>query len=149
MAIEARRTPCVGICSTTYGDLVCRGCKRFAHEIVGWNAYSDDQRTRVWNRLSAVRDGCVEQFVEVVDRARLDAAVVGLATDTSQLSASAAIYELLRRRARTIHALATVGLAARDASCRAPIDVRDAIDREFLARSRAIYERNFHTPVDG
>ncbi|MEC9132488.1 MAG: DUF1289 domain-containing protein, partial [Pseudomonadota bacterium] len=23
-----RPTPCVGICSTTYGDLVCRGCKR-------------------------------------------------------------------------------------------------------------------------
>ncbi|MEM9624509.1 MAG: DUF1289 domain-containing protein, partial [Pseudomonadota bacterium] len=34
-----KRTPCVGICSTTYGDLVCRGCKRFAHEIVQWNAY--------------------------------------------------------------------------------------------------------------
>ncbi len=28
------RTPCVGMCSTTYGDLVCRGCRRFSHEIV-------------------------------------------------------------------------------------------------------------------
>ena len=33
-------TPCLGICSTTFGDEVCKGCKRFAHEIVGWTKYS-------------------------------------------------------------------------------------------------------------
>ncbi|KAA0952431.1 DUF1289 domain-containing protein, partial [Pseudomonas sp. ANT_H14] len=22
------KTPCVGLCSTVYGDLVCRGCNR-------------------------------------------------------------------------------------------------------------------------
>ncbi|MCZ6890305.1 MAG: DUF1289 domain-containing protein, partial [Gammaproteobacteria bacterium] len=42
-----RRTPCIGICSTTYGDLVCRGCKRYAHEIVDWNRYTEDQRSRI------------------------------------------------------------------------------------------------------
>ncbi len=29
---------------------ICRGCKRFAHEIVAWNGYTDDQRERVWQR---------------------------------------------------------------------------------------------------
>ncbi|MDC1160500.1 DUF1289 domain-containing protein, partial [Luminiphilus sp.] len=24
------RTPCIGVCSTGVGDVVCRGCKRFA-----------------------------------------------------------------------------------------------------------------------
>ena len=28
-----KRTPCIGVCSTTYGDDICRGCRRFRHEI--------------------------------------------------------------------------------------------------------------------
>ena len=43
----AVKTPCVGLCSTTYGDLVCRGCKRFSHEIVNWNRYGDEEKTAV------------------------------------------------------------------------------------------------------
>ncbi|MCF8976542.1 DUF1289 domain-containing protein, partial [Pseudomonas edaphica] len=33
MSNQAIKTPCVGLCSTVYGDLVCRGCKRFHHEV--------------------------------------------------------------------------------------------------------------------
>ena len=32
--VNRTRTPCVGICSTTYGDDVCRGCKRFSFEVI-------------------------------------------------------------------------------------------------------------------
>lgn len=46
------RTPCIGICSTTYGGDVCRGCKRFAHEVIDWNKYSEDQKQLVWDRLT-------------------------------------------------------------------------------------------------
>ncbi|MFZ5723045.1 MAG: DUF1289 domain-containing protein [Pseudomonadota bacterium] len=46
------RTPCIGICSTTYGGDVCRGCKRFAHEVIDWNAYSEEQKKLVWSRLA-------------------------------------------------------------------------------------------------
>ena len=44
-------TPCLGICSTTFGDEVCKGCKRFAHEIVSWTKYSEEEREIVNNRL--------------------------------------------------------------------------------------------------
>ena len=44
-------TPCLGICSTTFGDEVCKGCKRFAHEIVGWTKYSQGEREIVNDRL--------------------------------------------------------------------------------------------------
>ena len=37
-------TPCLGICSTTFGDEVCKGCKRFSHEIVNWTKYSLEER---------------------------------------------------------------------------------------------------------
>ena len=36
-------TPCLGICSTTFGDEVCKGCKRFAHEIVSWTKYFEER----------------------------------------------------------------------------------------------------------
>ena len=67
MSRPMRSTPCVGICSTTYGDLVCRGCKRFSHEIVAWNVFTDDQRERVWTRLHALRDQATGVFVTVLD----------------------------------------------------------------------------------
>ena len=38
------RTPCVGICSTTYGDEVCRGCKRFYFEVINWNKYDENEK---------------------------------------------------------------------------------------------------------
>ena len=40
---------------TTYGDEVCRGCKRFQHEVIQWNSYSDQQKEIVWNRLEALK----------------------------------------------------------------------------------------------
>lgn len=37
------RTPCIGICSTTsLGDRVCRGCKRYAAEVIDWNSCDEE-----------------------------------------------------------------------------------------------------------
>ena len=44
-------TPCIGICSTTFGDDVCKGCKRFSHEITNWGKFSNDERAVVNSRL--------------------------------------------------------------------------------------------------
>lgn len=149
MSIESRRTPCVGICSTTYGDLVCRGCKRFAHEIVDWNAYTEDQRMRVWTRLYALRDACVSALIEVADDAKFAEVVLEVLPHGNGLQIQSMIYELLRRRCRSIVRLADVGLRARTDHFVTASAIRDEVDREFYARSRAAYERSFHTAVDG
>ena len=49
------KTPCVGVCSTVFGDQVCRGCKRFHHEVIEWNGYTDVQKETVWNRLESLK----------------------------------------------------------------------------------------------
>ena len=46
-----KRTPCIGVCSTSYGDHICRGCKRFSHEVTGWIKYSDAEKSLVNERL--------------------------------------------------------------------------------------------------
>lgn len=45
-------TPCIGICSTVYGDEVCRGCKRHFKEIIEWNGLHLDIRETIWKRLN-------------------------------------------------------------------------------------------------
>ena len=49
-------TPCVGRCSTVFGDAVCRGCRRFSHEVIYWNTYTAEQRLAVWTRLDVQLD---------------------------------------------------------------------------------------------
>jgi predicted Fe-S protein YdhL (DUF1289 family) len=132
----------VGICSTTYGDLVCRGCKRFAHEIVEWNAYEDAQRRIVWQRLTGLRDGAVEAFlsarqVAVLAR-RADELRVGGA---DRLSAPSRAYEVLRRLARfQPPGPSQVPDAAVTDTPRALLE---RIDREFYTRSVGVYEHSF------
>ena len=49
-------TPCAGRCSTVFGDSVCRGCRRFNHEVIQWNTYSAEQKNAVWVRLDKQLD---------------------------------------------------------------------------------------------
>ena len=65
------KTPCVGICSTTYGDEVCRGCKRFQHEVIQWNSYSDQQKEIVWNRLEALKVQIMKTKFNIIDESKL------------------------------------------------------------------------------
>ena len=61
------RTPCVGICSTTYGDDVCRGCKRFAQEIINWNSFSPDEREAVWQRLEKLKTQIMKSRIKILE----------------------------------------------------------------------------------
>lgn len=136
-----RRTPCVGVCSTTYGDLVCRGCKRFAHEIVGWNGYREPQRRLVWARLDDLLAQSVSAHLQVLDVALLrSAATAAGVPEAAARRPEALAVDLLRVRH---DALTACGLAPRAAADRRALLA--AIDREFYARSRACYEASFKT----
>lgn len=60
-------TPCVGICSTVYGDDICRGCKRIYTEIIAWNTYSEDDKQNVFNRLASHIVQIMQEKMEVFD----------------------------------------------------------------------------------
>ncbi|MCD8524878.1 MAG: DUF1289 domain-containing protein [Gammaproteobacteria bacterium] len=44
-------SPCVGICSTTFGDDVCYGCHRTYLEVIQWNTLNDAQKDSINRRL--------------------------------------------------------------------------------------------------
>lgn len=132
----------MGICSTTYGDLVCRGCKRFAHEIVQWNGYDEQQQQHIWQRLHRLRDEVVAQVLTITDHSRFadKATLAGL----SDLSQTEQVYELLRHLAAAQRPLADAGLAADSSQA---LSLLQSIDAEVYTRSVAHYERNFRVPV--
>ena len=140
------RTPCVGICSTTYGDLVCRGCKRFAHEVVEWNGFDADQRVVIWGRLHELREGAVGQWLRVCDhRALMQRAQFVEVPNREGLSPLGLAYQVLRTIHVPLTELAEIGIQVRGevGQERSTRDLLRQIDQEFYARSVAHYERNF------
>ncbi|MEK1939914.1 MAG: DUF1289 domain-containing protein [Pseudomonas sp.] len=137
------KTPCVGLCSTVYGDLVCRGCKRFHHEVVNWNLYNDEEKRAVWLRLEILLVQVMAAKVDVFDPARLrqqlEQRQIRFVPEQSEYCWA---YQLIARGARVINLLEAYGMVLlpefRDWSLP---ELRDAIDREFFLLSEAHYDR--------
>lgn len=137
------KTPCVGLCSTVYGDLVCRGCKRFHHEVVNWNLYSDSEKQAVWQRLEVLLVQVVAGKLEVFDpallRSQLVQRQVRFKPDQSPYCWA---YQLIARGARLIQQIDAYGIQVLpEFRERSLGELRDAIDREFFLLSEAHYER--------
>lgn len=139
------KTPCIGVCSTGIGDAVCRGCKRFSHEVIAWNSYTQDERRAVLQRIDVLLEQIVTRWVIIQDvdalHAQLKLQQIGF--DPQRAAASWAV-ELLKAGASQIEDPALFGLAlceqAQGKSMRA---LRDEIEKEFYELSCAHFERYF------
>lgn len=142
-------TPCIGVCSTVFGDSVCRGCRRFSHEVVAWNAYTDEQKRIIWRRLDELLSLVVGNYFEVVNATRLAEQMdyQNLRYPT-QLSPAGWVPDLLKAagsqridyRTFGLHALATT-------EGHSPRQLYDRISAECHALSQAHYDRSFARPV--
>ena len=105
------KTPCVGLCSTVYGDLVCRGCKRFHHEVVNWNLYNDEEKRAVWMRLEILLVQVMAGKVDVFDpqrlRLQLEQRQIRFVPEQSEYCWA---YQLIARGARVINQLDAYGM---------------------------------------
>jgi predicted Fe-S protein YdhL (DUF1289 family) len=150
------KTPCVGICSTGIGDSVCRGCKRFAHEVIDWNAYSHEQRAIIAMRLETFLTQIVAHKIVVID-----ASLLLMQIKHQQIIFKAEqnpycwVFDLLRAGASQIVNLAHYGLALQPAfSTMTLTKIRDLIDEDLYTLSCAHYERyiaptyNSHNVID-
>ncbi len=140
-----RVTPCVGICSTTYGDLVCRGCKRFSHEVVQWNGYTQEQRSTVWQRLFEIRAAAVSTAVQIDDQQKFESSLqeFELPIDTHW---PVVAYELLRRVVRKDQQITQFGLVAKDPGLDTLALLRQ-IDGDIYVRAQAHYEHSYRVPA--
>ncbi|RYZ99174.1 MAG: DUF1289 domain-containing protein [Moraxellaceae bacterium] len=137
------RTPCVGICSTGIGDIVCRGCKRFTHEVIDWNAYTHEQRLIIAQRLEGFLTQVVQNMVEVVDEKILFEQIKHQQIQfKKEQNPYCWVFDLLRAGASQITDMDAYGLKLVPAWANTPLtEIRDNIDRDFYALSCAYYER--------
>ena len=143
------RTPCIGVCSTTIGDLVCKGCKRFAHEVIDWNKYTDKEKKIVMTRVRNFMERSVTRYVRVIDRDKLMNAMESFGFRyRKEDSPTCWTYDLLRQTQGRIRRLGDVGLQREPGFDSLSIEIiwRN-INRDFLIMSEGYFERFFRQPL--
>ena len=137
------KTPCVGVCSTGIGDSVCRGCKRFAHEVIDWNAYTREQRQLIVDRLEQFLVQVVRLRFDMFDEQRLLAQVEHQQIRFNrEQNPYCWVFDLLRAGASQIDDPERFGLGLKPGWQDYSLpELRDQIDRDFYELSCAHYER--------
>ena len=137
------KTPCIGVCSTGIGDRVCRGCKRFAHEVIHWNSYTNEQKLLIEQRLSQFLSQCTRNKLEVVDESLLEATLEAQQIGyPRERDAYCWAYCLLKAAGSQIDKPADCGLQIRPEFRNNSLgDLRRSIDDEYFVLSDAYYER--------
>ena len=137
-------TPCLGICSTTYGDNVCKGCKRFVHEVISWNKYTTKERELINLRLESFKVKILADRFTVHDPALLASKLENNGIIFNQsLDHLTWIFDLLRATGSQKIDLNDFGVSLKiDARLS---DLRQMITKEFLELSESHYDRYFKT----
>lgn len=136
-------SPCIGICSSGIGDDVCRGCKRFAHEVIEWNAYTREQRTVVRERLDNFLIQIVKLKIHSIDFNKLSRKMKEVHfTLDEHLDAHLHVYQLLNSRYRENIVPRAWGFSVRPAFRGLTMAaLHESIEQELYNLSQAHYER--------
>lgn len=137
------KTPCIGVCSSGLGDSVCRGCKRFEHEVIQWNSYTDYEQQLVVDRLDGFVQQVVANMIDIHDEAKLIEQMnfQQIRFDQS-LSSSRWVYELLRCGAGQIQSTDDFGFSIKADWQRFSLEqIKQFLEQDFYALSCAHFER--------
>ena len=135
-------TPCLGICSTTFGDEVCKGCKRFAHEIVSWTKYSQEEREIVNDRLEKFKIQILQHRFTVTDKNLFESMLEEKAINFNHsLDPLTWIFDLFRAAGSQTFDISNFGIKSLVQFN--PKTIRDEINNELLELSEALHDRYF------
>ena len=139
-------TPCIGICSTTFGDDVCKGCKRFSHEITNWGKFSTDERAVVNTRLEQFKTTILEEKFSISDNELFESKMNEFSINfNSSLEPITWIFDLLRASSNKDLNVNDFGVEILPAfSDLSLIELRDLINQEMLQLSEAHYYKFFN-----
>ena len=144
MRKQRSSTPCLGMCSTTYGDDVCRGCKRFIHEVINWNSYSNDEKEIVNSRLEEFKVTILSHRFKVTDAELLSSKLKEHAINFNDaLDPITWIFDLLRASSQDLD-LELFGLELLpDHRTFSLSSIKDEINTELFELSQAHFDRYF------
>jgi len=148
MMANRTRTPCVGICSTTYGDNVCRGCKRFSFEVINWNAFKPEERESVWKRLEKLKSQIMDSRLKVFDPKKLKESInyfqLKVKDDLNDLSKA---FEVIKQVSESFNNLEEFGIEVFEKN-KPLITLKEEIENELYTLSKAHYEKYFIEPLN-
>ena len=139
-------TPCIGICSTTFGDDVCKGCKRFSHEITNWGKFSTDERAVVNSRLEQFKITILEEKFIISDSNLFESKMNEFSINfNSSLDPATWVFDLLRASSNEDLDLSDFGIEILPKfSNLSLLELRDLINQEMLQLSEAHYYKFFN-----
>jgi len=144
------KTPCIGICSTTsVGDSICRGCKRFSVEVIDWNSYSNTEKTAVLQRINKLVVQIMEPRFAIHSTSLLQRGMKEQGVPIHpDLSPYCWLHNLLKKRHREIDDLTQFGASIRSehADYLLP-DLWEQADTELLELTEAHRVRYFSALV--
>ncbi len=122
---------------------MCRGCKRFAHEVVAWNGYSEEEKAVVMERLSSLAAQVIADKINVVNAQLLQEQLDQRGIEVSHPGGDTQrVLALLRAAAGQLDIPENFGLKlSSEMAALSPLRMRDRIDTDFYELSEAHYER--------
>tara|TARA_Y100000816_G_C25959205_1_gene500519 strand:- start:347 stop:805 length:459 start_codon:yes stop_codon:yes gene_type:complete len=142
------RTPCVGICSTTYGDDVCRGCKRFSFEVINWNAFKPEEREAIWKRLEMLKSQIMASRLKIYDPKKLEKSIkqfqLKIKDDLNDLSKA---FEVIKQVSESFSNLDEFGIDVLEKN-KSLNALKEEIENELYSLSKAHYEKYFIDPLN-
>ena len=138
------KTPCIGVCSTVFGDEVCRGCKRFQNEVIDWNGYQDSQKIAVLSRLESLKTQIMESKISIVNKKllqnQLDTLDIKYVIDDNPFCW---VFDHLRQASQSIDSLQDFGVVLKDGVENNLFELKKVIESELFSLSEAHFQRYF------
>ena len=142
------KTPCIGICSTTsLGDNVCRGCRRYSFEVIKWNSYDPQEKTAVLTRIERLIGQILENKFKILSETTLKSKLkrFNIPFDPT-LSSYCWLHNLFKKNKDKIENLKDYGVSVKTEFAKVPLDQLIAnVDTELQLLSDAHLERYFKT----
>ena len=147
--MKSLKTPCIGMCSTTsLGDAVCRGCRRYSFEVIGWNGYDEHEKLAVLRRIEKLVCQILEDKFTIVCVATLEAELKRLSVPfNAQLSPYCWLHNLFKKKKADIKNLRNCGVTVHSKLEKIPLhDILAQVDCELQVLSEAHLDRYFYAP---
>tara|TARA_R110000772_G_scaffold211149_1_gene321815 strand:- start:1777 stop:2235 length:459 start_codon:yes stop_codon:yes gene_type:complete len=140
------KTPCIGICSTTsLGDKICRGCKRFNFEVINWNSYSDQEKLAVFSRIDLFSEQILKGKFHIYSLSKLQDVLHDFRFFyVPELSPYCWLHGLLQKYGYRIKSLDEIGVELSPEFRNRKVDeVMALVNEELQTLSEAHFERYF------
>ena len=134
--------PCIGHCSTIFGDAVCRGCGRFEHEVRDWHQWPWALRQSCLQRITQDLEQAVQALLSLHDAQQLEQQLQRHRIQAPALGGwPIQVYALLLAGAEHMQRWEAYGLRLRTSANLTPLQALRHIEQLRLEAGQQQFER--------